>query len=426
MTIAASAGLTPTPPAGPRSLYGQLHRTAQIHGDAFHVFEEQVFRKNYANLRAAFQAQYPRTQIAYSYKTNYTPRVCRVIHQMGGFAEVVSEMEYAAARRLGVEGARIIYNGPYKSAASIRDALQAGATVNVDSRRDYEIVLAEAAAQPKRKYSVGARCNFEIPGVARSRFGLDVLGPEFKEVTQGIRRSRNVTLGGLHCHFPHRDLESFGARAQGILTVARKLFPKPPRFLNLGGGFCGSMPKSLARRQTFKPPSFAEYAAAIGVPLAQEYGTTDAAPTLCIEPGTALVANTFKFYARVISVKEVGNRKIATVAGSIFNISPQARTPHLPVRVIRPKSAEVPEAPAALYDIAGYTCIEGDYLTRDLIGPVEVGDFVEYRNLGSYSIVMKPPFILPNVPILSGTDDKAIVLKRGESMEDIFRTFPEA
>jgi diaminopimelate decarboxylase len=64
-------------------------------------------------------------------------------------------------------------------------------------------------------------------------------------------------------------------------------------------------------------------------------------------------------------------------------------------------------------------------LSRGLSGPLEIGDFLEYSNLGSYSVVMKPPFILPNVPILQRSPDgcEFAVIKRAETSDDIFGTF---
>ena len=73
----------------------------------------------------------------------------------------------------------------------------------------------------------------------------------------------------------------------------------------------------------------------------------------------------------------------------------------------------------------GYTCIEGDYLYKGFNGELSVGDFVVFDDVGSYSIVMKPPFILPNVAILEPLDrgKSLAVIKRGENFEDIFSTY---
>ncbi len=402
-----------------------VNALARIHGESFYVFDEARFRKNFTRLGAAFSTRYQDTRIAYSYKTNYTPAICKIVDQMGGYAEVVSEMEYDLARRLGVSGQHIIYNGPYKSFRSVRNALHDGAILNLDSMRDYASVISVASEAPQRDCSVGLRCNFAVAEDCTSRFGFDTNGSEFWSVIGGIRSSPNVNLGGLHCHFPNRDLASFRSRTLQMLDIASRVFPSPPAFLDIGGGFFGTMPESLQQTYKTRPPDFTQYAETICGLLSSVYATSPTQPTLYIEPGTAMVADTLKFYSTVISIKNIKERLIATVAGSIFNISPHSRVRHLPVRVIRSEDSKGAARSAERFDIAGYTCIEDDYLTRGLSGPLKVGDFLEYSNVGSYSIVMKPPFILPNVPILAISEEHkdVLLIRHGESAMDLFGSF---
>ena len=45
-------------------------------GSPVYVFHEEAFAANYRALLEAFRAIYPKYNIAYSYKTNYTPCIC--------------------------------------------------------------------------------------------------------------------------------------------------------------------------------------------------------------------------------------------------------------------------------------------------------------------------------------------------------------
>ena len=76
-------------------------------------------------------------------------------------------------------------------------------------------------------------------------------------------------------------------------------------------------------------------------------------------------------------------------------------------------------------DIAGYTCIESDVLFRHYNGEMGVEDFLVFSNCGSYSVVMKPPFIMPNFPILdiSNGVKNVEVIKRAETFDDLFGTY---
>ena len=69
------------------------------YGDAFYLLDSKQFRSNYTELKNAFSSIYSNFNIAYSYKTNYTPRLCKIVNELGGYAEVVSEMEAALAMR---------------------------------------------------------------------------------------------------------------------------------------------------------------------------------------------------------------------------------------------------------------------------------------------------------------------------------------
>ena len=394
------------------------------YGDAFYYFDEARFVSNYHSLLGAFRAHYAPTQIAYSYKTNYTPAICRRIDELGGYAEVVSAMEYSLARRVGVDPEKIIYNGPLKSEPSIREALLAGSIVNLDSDRDLSLLLEVARSEPSKSMRVGIRCNFAMEQFADSRFGLDVTTSSFRNAVAAVRGLPNATLAGLHCHYPHRELRSFVLRSEGILKVARDLFNEPPKFISIGGGFFGSMPEAMRRNYPQGVPSFDDYGRAAGDLFAREFGATNKGPTLFIEPGTALVADSFEFAARIVDIKRIRGKAIACFAGSMFNVSPYSRSQTLPVTIMRVTEDSPYVKASETFDLAGYTCIESDVPARNISGPASVGDLVVFSNIGSYSIVMKPPFILPSVPILMKAVDGGMhLIKRPETADYIFENF---
>ena len=94
-----------------------LENLAEEYGDAFYILDTAQFRTNFAELKKAFSDIYDKFNIAYSYKTNYTPKLCGIVDELGGYAEVVSDMEAEIALRLGVTPSKIIFNGPYKNYA---------------------------------------------------------------------------------------------------------------------------------------------------------------------------------------------------------------------------------------------------------------------------------------------------------------------
>jgi len=149
-------------------------------------------------------------------------------------------------------------------------------------------------------------------------------------------------------------------------------------------------------------------------------------PKLLLEPGTALVADTMKFVVKVIDIKAIRNKIIATVSGSKYNVIPtSADGINLPITIYqKPENDRYYEEYDSI-DIAGYTCMENDYLYRGYKGSLKRGDYIVFDNVGSYSIVLKPPFILPNCPVIEYNPKKKSyeIIKRKEENEDVFRTF---
>lgn len=405
----------------------RLEELACAYGHAFYLLDSDAFRRNYAEFLGAFRSIYPRSQIAYSYKTNYAPALCRIVESMGGYAEVVSELEYELAVRVGVPPERIVFNGPCKREAALERALLAGAIVNLDSMHEVGMAAAVAARRADRPIRVGLRCNFELEAAHASRFGLDVESGDLREAVRRLRHTDNCIIDGLHCHFStaHKSAASYASRTSRMVALAREIFGStPPRFIDVGGGFFGRMNDELRAQFPVEIPHYRDYAAAIAACLARAYPGGDG-PELILEPGTGLVGDVMRFAARVVAVKQVRGRAFAMSAGSIYDIKPTLHQKNLPMRVLRRDGLH--EAPAACVavDVVGDTCMEHDYLYRGYDGPIEPGDYTLFDNVGAYSVVLRPPFIRPCPPIVAcaaGSRESALV-KRGSTFEDVFAGF---
>jgi diaminopimelate decarboxylase len=157
------------------------------HGDAFYLVDLESFHANFHGLRDAFRAYYRNTELAYSYKTNYCHACCRLVNDWGGYAEVVSRMEYEMALLAGVDPRRIVVNGPYKTRDDLQNALRAGALVNLDA--PYQLDLMEELAGFDAPVRVGVRCNFDFGDQRVSRFGFDAEEASLERCGNGSVRS---------------------------------------------------------------------------------------------------------------------------------------------------------------------------------------------------------------------------------------------
>lgn len=398
-----------------------LDSIAQKFGDAFYLLEPSVFMENYKELKDAFQLCYPRCNIAYSYKTNYTPTLVSMVDMLGGYAEVVSDMEMEVAIKSKVKPDHIIWNGPVKNMKKVEELLLAGGTVNVDSVIEYEQIKKLADSNKNTTFSIGIRCNYDVGDGVLSRFGFDVEGKDFDETLRSIQLSSNIKLISLHAHFAKRLPEYWTARAEGMLRVydyVLHTYGIQVDRLDIGGGIYGKMPEKLSKQLGVHSTTFADYASRAAKLFKEHFEGVENKPWLFIEPGSALVGDCVRFVCRVKSIKEIRGKVIATTIGSQKNISMSGINP--PIEIVDGGGDREAVTDA---DIVGFTCIENDVLQKNYSGKLGVGDYLIIENCGSYSLVMKPPFILPNFAVLNIDNDEVEVIKRAECFDDLFCTF---
>lgn len=391
------------------------------YGHSFYVLDSDVFEDNYKRLKAAFEKHYPNFNIAYSYKTNYTPKLVKIVNRLGGFAEVVSDMEADIALKSGVGYERIIWNGPVKNTGRVKEVLLKGGTVNIDSFSEFEFVRELAKENPSVRINLGVRCNYEVGDGVISRFGVDVNSPEFEDILSGIKAGENIKLVNFQAHFAKRLPEYWTARAEGMLKIydrALKEYGIKPERLDIGGGIFGDMPETLREQLKVEKACFEDYAARSAVLFAEHFKSTDNPPVLMVEPGTAVAANSMRYVCRIETVKNIRGKVIASANGSQKNISLSGLNPPMEVITCGDKRENLENV-----DIAGYTCIESDYLFKGYNGELGVGDYLVFSNCGSYSLVMKPPFIFTNVPVIDISGAKPELIKRAETFEDLFTTY---
>lgn len=394
-----------------------IGRLRKEYGDAYYLLDSKQFVNNFIELRDTFCKIYPNFNIAYSYKTNYTPKFCKIVNELGGYAEVVSEMELELALRIGVEPKRIIWNGPIKNPQKLEEFLVVGGTDNIDSVEELEVVKVIAGKHLDKVMNLGIRCNYDVNDGVVSRFGFDVDSEDFKKVLDFVTTTKNVHFINFQCHFAKRQIEYWTARAKGMIELIDRLGIIPER-IDIGGGLFGKMADSLKIQFKNVIPDYQAYAEATATVFADYFADKDVKPELLIEPGSAVVGDCMKFVGTVKTIKNVRSKWIATVFGSQKNISMTGINPPIEVISMGGEQKEYKDL-----DMVGFTCIEGDVLYRNYNGKLAHEDAIVISNCGSYSLVMKPPFILPNFPVLDICGEHTEVIKGGEVFDDLFHTF---
>lgn len=392
-----------------------------IYGSPLYVFDDKGFIENYRNLCSAFRKEYPNYNPGYSYKTNYTPHICKLVREIGGYAEVVSDMELYVAKKIGYSDDMIIYNGPCKG-PMMDDHILNGGISNIDNEAEAERVVALAKKNPSVRIKVGIRVNTDIGAGFISRFGLEVGSESMDRVVAMLKAQSNIKLVGLHLHVSRaRYISAWQKRIDNILEAADKYIDGVPDYIDVGSGMFADMEDYLKNQFAIDVPSYEEYAKVVAGTMAKHYAGSEKKPILMSEPGTTVVSRYLSLITTVKAVKKIKDRTIAVLDCDIHNAGETCQMMKVPYSVDRVGAGEASGSPV---DLTGFTCLEQDLLYKDFPESVRVGDVIELRNVGGYSVVYKPPFIQPNCAMVAIKSDGSIEeIKRKETFEDIFQTF---
>ncbi|MFF2446719.1 diaminopimelate decarboxylase [Neobacillus sp. NPDC058068] len=405
--------------------YKAINKLEKKLGSPFYILDVDKLRQNYHKIETAFKSRYENFIIGYSYKTNYLPFLCKELSKLGAYAEVVSRLEYDLALKIGEDPKRIIFNGPLKSQDDIHLALKNESTINIDSFYELEFVKEYALHHPNKQINVGLRLNFDISyngqsalqeGYEVSRFGICIENGNLQAGLNELAALDNIQIAGLHGHFStrNREIESYRKITQKLCDIAKEYRLDNLDYLDVGGGIYGELPPSFHQNA----PSFDDYAEAICQIMNQEFSSYEKKPRLIIEPGMAMVANTFIFIAKVIETKTIREQTFVLVDGSVHNIKPTMHKHNLPMKIIRKSgTAEAKQ----VFNIVGYTCMEKDYLAHEILSELpEKSDYIIFENVGAYTIVFNPPFIKERPCIAAAEDGEVFIVRKKESIKQFF------
>ena len=263
-------------------------------GSPIFVFSQNKMEELYNTLYSAFSSRYPDVQFGWSYKTNYLNEVCKVFHDLGSCAEVVSEFEYQKARALGVEGKDIIFNGPYKPYADLKIAVEEGAKIHVDNLFELND-LEQIATELGRTIKVAIRINMDTGVYPQwSRFGFNYESGEAYEAVKRMYDGGKIELMGIHSHIGTfmLDANAYKLATMKIMQLKELVerdFDSVIDYIDLGGGFASkSNLKGVYQSADVIVPTADDYAEAITNTI-YEFNKSEKLPKLFLETGRALI-----------------------------------------------------------------------------------------------------------------------------------------
>jgi diaminopimelate decarboxylase len=371
-------------------------------GTPLYVFDGARLADEAGAFRAAWG---PDVTIAYSMKSNPLMGIVSRLHRAGMWAEVASGFEYRTARRGGVPGSQIVFNGPHKPHDDLRQALREGATIVADGPEEVRRIagLAGHAAHGAR---IGVRLS--PPG----REGVDRFGmtPRHAVAAARVLADAGLRLTGLHTHLGAYQLgplpptgppihgvtveypvpvERYAAATRNLIETAERV--GGIEWLDLGGGW----------------PSAAGVA---GHVAAVRDALGDRGYELILEPGRALVRDAGWLLVRVIARRGRG----AVVVDAGITQVPCVLWKRSPVHVVDPREGHL--RPTSLF---GPLCLQHDAIARDVeLPPLRVGDLVWIGQTGAYAMAQASPFIHLRPAAIMVEGGRATILRERETDDE--------
>ena len=399
-----------------------------LSSEAAYILRPSIFQNEYDLLLDSFKKHYDKVNIAYSFKTNYIPNFLKIVKNKEGYAEVVSIMELELALKVGFLPKNIFFNGPFKHQKETLDYLKLGVLVNIDSYDEFKWIE-EFANKSETICRIGIRLNFDFID-SPSRFGIDANDKTVQEIINRSNSSRFLSLESLHYHYASRKLVSWKDCTEKFVSFLSSIDPgifNRLKFISLGGGMFSRMDDYLKEQLSFDIPSFNQYAENsikyLSKYLKSQIDFNMNKPEILIEPGTALASKAIDFVAQIVSIKKINNVTYVNTTGSKYNMNPSPNRINSPLKILNFNSKSSINLKNA--KLCGYTCIESDLIHNNFNGKVSLGDLIIFKEVGSYSIVMKTPFILPDVPKIEYDKEgkKFNMVRNKQTFNDIFKNF---
>jgi diaminopimelate decarboxylase len=391
-------------------------------GSPLFVFSERTMRRAIREAVRSFQVRYPKVQFAWSYKTNYLDAVCSVFHSEGAWAEVVSEYEYEMARRLGIPGERIIYNGPYKPLPALATAVDENAKIHVD-HYDELYALEKLAEERDRRIDVGLRMNMDTGISPRwDRFGFNLDNGEAWEAARRMQLGGRLRLTAVHSHIGTFILEpsAYHQEAVKLAQFARRVEGElgfEVEYIDIGGGF----PSKNTLHGQYAPgsesnPSIDVYAEEVSSALLEAGFDSHNCPILVLETGRALVDEAGYLLTSVVANKRTANdaRSLVIDVG-VNNLFTAFWYKHdiLPADDSGGMLEEVV--------VYGPLCMNIDVVRPSIyLPPLDTGDILVIRSVGAYNVTQWMQFIRmrPNV-VMIGEDSNVEIIRKAESIDTL-------
>ncbi len=412
-----------------------LHDLLATWGSPLHVISSTRLARNVEEFNLPSPRSGRRCEVYYSYKSNPIPGVLRFLHERGAWAEVISPYELWLAFQLGVPPDRIVYNGPAKSDASLREAFERDILLVNANHREELVRLARIAREVGRRPAIWIRV--VVPGGWSGQFGIPIAGDEALVAFREARDSGVLDVVAMHVHYGHalRSVEQLRHFVGAILAFADRLAVElgiELKILDFGGSLVIPSVAPLTSRdrslnwkfhRPISPPvvstslTIASYTTSLLEQVESHYAARGVAvPRIFVEPGRALTGNSQLLLTSVITTNASQEGLTFAIMDAGINLAEAARNEYHQIFPVNRHG----EAAAGVYCLAGPICSPGDVLYPAVALPaLQPGDSLAIMDAGAYFVPFSTSFSFPRPAIVMVEAGRTTLLRRRESFDDL-------
>ena len=354
--------------------------------------------------------------ICFAVKANANLAILNVFVRMGAGFDIVSGGELQRVLAAGADPKKVVFSGVGKTAAEMKQALDASIfCFNVESTAELER-LNEVAGQCGKKAPVSLRVNPNVDpkthpyistGLKEAKFGV-----AYEDALTLYRRAAalpNIEAVGIDCHIGSQLLDPapFVEALERILALLEQLTAEGIHIhhLDLGGGL------GIKYKDEQVQPTVAAYL----TPLLDKLAGRGL--KVVLEPGRRLVGNAGLLLTRVEYLKPGEGKSFAIIDAAMNDLMrPALYEAWHDILPVVPRIGD-----SKVYDVVGPVCETGDFLGQARPLCIETGDLLAVMSAGAYGMAMSSNYnTRPRAVEVMVDGDQTFVIRQRETVEQLY------
>ncbi|MDR5766350.1 MULTISPECIES: diaminopimelate decarboxylase [unclassified Caballeronia] len=351
-------------------------------------------------------------------KANSNLAVLNVFARMGAGFDIVSSGELARVLAAGGKAENTVFSGVGKTAAEMREALEAGVKCfNVESIPELH-ALNEVAKSLGKKAPVSLRVNPDVDakthpyistGLKSNKFG--VAFSDARATYAQAHAMPNLDVVGIDCHIGSQitEISPYLDALDKLLELVEQIEADGMsiRHVDVGGGLGITYDDET-------PPDIGVFVKTLLDHIEKRgHGQRE----VYFEPGRSLVGNAGVLLTRVEFLKPGEEKNFAIVDAAMNDLARPAMYEafHRIVPVVKR------DEKAHTYDVVGPVCESGDWLGRDRELSIAPGDLLAICSAGAYGFVMSSNYnTRPRAAEIMVDGERARLVREREEVKRLF------